>query len=116
MCDRPLRPIAVEHFEAESARLKATLDPGQRICRLRRQQAARALVAVDLFANKIVLAGIAHVEDKSVDDGGGIDEARRQRRLCARARCDQQQRQQHCERAARGTVHGVVPHMIRRAV
>jgi len=97
----------------EAARREVALDPGQRVRGLRRQQAAWTFVAVDFFTDEIVLAEIAHVENEPVHHRGGIDKAGRNRRLCACARCDQQQQ---CERAARGTVHGVSPHMIECAV
>ena len=111
MRDRSLRPVAIEYFEPKPARREIALYRGERVRRRRRQQATRALVAVDLFADEIVAAEVAHVDDEPVDDGGGIDEARRDWRLrAARAGVSQQQR----ERGDGNGVHGDKPYGIRQ--
>src|SRR5262245_50674578 len=62
----------------------------------------RTLVAVDSFTYEVVGTEIAHVDDQSVDHGGGIDEARGERRLGMRALRRQQQQR---ERGMGGRVH-----------
>ncbi len=85
MGDRAHRPVAVEHLEPHAVRREAALDRGERIGGLRGQQATRPLVAVDALADEIVVAEIAHLDDETLDHGGGIDEARGQQPLRAHA-------------------------------
>jgi len=59
MRDRPRRPIAVEHLEAETAPGEIMLHLRERAGGLRGQQAHRPLIAVDAAADEIVLARIA---------------------------------------------------------
>src|SRR5215208_6647748 len=66
--------VAIEHFEAETARGEIALDRSKRACRFPRQQAARVLVSVDPGANEIISAEIAHVDYEAFDNGRSIDE------------------------------------------
>jgi hypothetical protein len=69
---------------------------------LRREQAARVLVAVDPLADEIVVAEVAHVEGEPVHNRGCIDEAGRRRRL---RRCGLPRQHEQRERDTRGSVH-----------
>src|SRR3982074_2268744 len=77
MRDRPRRPIAVEHLEAEAAPGEIMLHLRERADGRRGQQADRPLVAVDAAADEIALARIAHLDREPrhlrgrVDEGGG---------------------------------------------
>lgn len=70
-------PIAVEDFKRQPARGEIARHLGERAGRGLRQQAARRLVTVDRAADKIVRAGITHIDDEARHQRGGVDELRR---------------------------------------
>src|SRR5258707_9975651 len=74
MRDRPRRPIAVEHLEAQAAPGEIMLHLRERADGLRGQQADRPLVAVDAAADEIVLARIAHLDREPRHARGRVDE------------------------------------------
>src|SRR5712671_1929097 len=77
MRDRPRRPIAVEHLEAEAAPGEIMLHLRERAGRRRGQQAHRPLIAVDAAADEIVLARIAHLDRQPRHLRGRVDEGGR---------------------------------------
>src|SRR4030088_1889212 len=77
MRDRPRRPIAVEHLEAETALGEIMLHLRERAGGLRGQQADRPLIAVDADADEIALARIAHLDRQPQYLRGRVDEGGR---------------------------------------
>src|SRR5262249_21966427 len=106
MRDRPGRPVAIEHLEAETTCSNLPLHPGECRRRLPRHETPRLFVAVDPPSDEIIDAEITHVDDKPVDHARGIDELGWHRPRARRKRHHAPEDQPARGGGAHGKVHG----------
>ncbi len=91
MRHRAFRPVAVEDFQAQSARRQIVRDLGQGLRRLGRQQAEGLFIAVDRATDEIVAAEIAHLDHEARHHRRRIDKGRRALPLRLGRQADDQQ-------------------------